>query len=47
MSSARVIAPTSMGIQKLLTRAKVNAVIDSVANAVIQGTGFIVVINVN
>lgn len=39
MSSATVRAPTSIGIRKLLTGAKVNAVIGSAANAVIQGTG--------
>ena len=43
MSSANVIAPTSIGIQKLLTRAKVKAVTESTANVVIQGTGFMVV----
>ncbi len=41
MSSARVIAPTSMGIQKLLTRANVNAVIDSTAKVLMKITGFI------
>jgi hypothetical protein len=42
MSSASVRAPTNIGIQKLLTSAKVNAVIESVAKAVIHETGFIV-----
>ena len=42
MSSARVIAPTNIGIQKLLTRAAARAVIESTANVVIQGMGFIV-----
>ena len=42
MSSARVIAPTNIGIHKLLTIVKVNAVIERTANAVIQGMGFIV-----
>lgn len=42
MSSAKVIAPASMGNQKVPMRAKLRAVTDNTANVVIQGMGFIV-----
>ena len=41
MSSARMIAPASMGNQKVPMSAKLRAATDRTANVVIQGMGFI------